>query len=115
MPALPPPVIVLKYKSAAAGGRGMDLRDASIDWDEPNDEGSNTAHIAEHGLTPEEVESVLFAAGTTFDVSNASGRPIAFGTNLTGRFIAVVFEVLNPAEPLILRPITAYEVPEPRK
>ena len=29
----------------------MDLRDALIDWDDPNDEGSNTAHIAEHGLT----------------------------------------------------------------
>ena len=36
----------------------MDLRDALVDWDEPDDEGSNTAHIAEHGLTPEEVESI---------------------------------------------------------
>ena len=31
----------------------MDLRDALIDWDDPNDEGSNTAHIGEHDLTPE--------------------------------------------------------------
>ncbi len=91
----------------------MDLRDALIDWDEAEDEGSNTAHIAEHGLTPEEVESALFDDKTTFDVSHSSGRPIAFGVTHTGRFIAVVFEVLNPADPLILRPITAYEVPEP--
>ena len=91
----------------------MDLRDALIDWDEPEDEGSNTAHIAEHGLTPQEVESALFDENTTFDVSDSSGRPIAFGSTDTGRFIAVVFEVLNPDDPLILRPITAYDVPEP--
>jgi uncharacterized DUF497 family protein len=91
----------------------MDLHDALIDWDEPNDDCSNTAHIAEHGLTPEEVESVLFDDNTTFDVSDASGRPVAFGSTNTARFIVVVFEVLNVADPLIIRPITAYEVPEP--
>jgi uncharacterized DUF497 family protein len=83
-----------------------------VDWDEPNDEGGNTAHIAEHGLTPEEVESALFDENTTFDVSDSSGRPLAFGTTEAGRFIVVVFEVLNPADPLVLRPITAYDVPE---
>ncbi len=91
----------------------MDLRDALIDLDEPDDEGSNTAHVAEHGLTPEEVESALFDQNTTFDISGSTGRPIAFGNTVTGRFIAVVFEVLNVADPLTIRPITAYEVPEP--
>ena len=91
----------------------MDLRDATIDWDDPNDDSSNVAHIAEHGLSPEEVESVLFDTNTTFDVSHSSGLPIAFGTTDTGRFIAVVFDVLHIADPLILRPVTAYEVPEP--
>jgi uncharacterized DUF497 family protein len=93
----------------------MDLREALIDWDEPDDEGSNTAHIAEHGLTPQEVESALVDENTTFDVSDSSGRPVAFGRTDTGRFIAIVFEVLNPDDPLIIRPITAYEVPEPRE
>ena len=93
----------------------MDLRDALIDWDEPEDEGSNTAHIAEHGLIPEEVESALFNETTTFDVSESSGRPLAFGYTATRRFIVVVFEVLNPADPLIIRPITAYDVPEPKE
>jgi uncharacterized DUF497 family protein len=82
----------------------MDLRDALIDWDEPDDEGGNTAHIAEHGLTPEEVESALYDERTTFDLSDSSGRPIAFGSTDTGRFIAVVFDVLNLADPLVLRP-----------
>jgi uncharacterized DUF497 family protein len=91
----------------------MDLRDALIDWDDIDDEGSNTAHVAEHGLTTEEIESALFADDTAFDVSDSSGRPIAFGTTVTGRHIVVVFEVLNLADPLIIRPITAYDVPEP--
>jgi uncharacterized DUF497 family protein len=90
----------------------MDLRDALIDWDDPDDEGGNTAHIAEHGLTPNEVESALLDDDTTFDMSDSSGRPIAFGTTDTGRFIAIVFEVLNPDDPLVIRPITAYEVPD---
>jgi uncharacterized DUF497 family protein len=91
----------------------MDLRHALIDWDEPEDEGSNTVLIAEHALTPEEVESALVDENTTFDVSDSSGRPIAVGSTSTGRFIAIMFEVLNPADPLVLCPITAYDVPEP--
>ena len=91
----------------------MDLRDALIDWDGPDEEGSNTAHVAEHDLTSDEIESALFDAETTFDVSDSSGRPIAFGITDTGRFIVIVFEVLNLVDPLVIRPITAYEVPEP--
>lgn len=75
--------------------------------------GSNTAHVAEHGLTPDEVDAALFDKHTTFDLSDSSGRPIAFGLTMTGRFIAIVFEVLNLADPLVIRPITAYDVPEP--
>jgi uncharacterized DUF497 family protein len=78
-----------------------------------DDAGSNAAHIAEHSLTPQEVESALLDENTTFDVSDSSGRPIAFGSTGTGRFIAVMFEVLNLADPLNIRPITAYDVPEP--
>ena len=90
----------------------MDLRDALIDWDDPDDEAGNAAHVAEHGLTPDEVDSVLFDENTAFDLSDSSGRPIAFGTTSTGRFIAVVFELQNLSDPLVIRPITAYEVPE---
>jgi uncharacterized DUF497 family protein len=80
-----------------------------------DDQGSNTAHIAEHGLTPEEVEHAVLHEATTFDLSHSSGRPIAFGTSGTGRFLAVVFDVQNLADPLVIRPITAYDVSEPRE
>jgi hypothetical protein len=66
-------------------------------------------------LTPDEVESALFDENTTFDVSDSSGLPVAFGMTNTGRFIVIVFDVLNLSDPLILRPITAYEVPEPKE
>jgi uncharacterized DUF497 family protein len=79
----------------------------------PTTRAATPAHVAEHGLLPEEVEFALFDEHTTFDVSDSSGRPIAFGSTGTGRFIVVVFEVLSPADPLIIRPITAYDVPEP--
>jgi hypothetical protein len=89
------------------------MEDALIDWDDAGDPDGNTAHIAEHGLSPGEVESVLHDPAASHDVSGSSGRPIAFGTTSTGRFIAVVYEVQNPDDPLVIRPITAYEVPEP--
>jgi hypothetical protein len=40
---------------------------------------------------------------------------LPIGSTGTGRFIAVVFELLNLADPLIVRPITAYDVPEPKE
>jgi uncharacterized DUF497 family protein len=88
------------------------MDDALVDWDDPNDPDGNTAHRAEHDLMPEEVEPVLLDPNASHDVSGSSSRPVVFGTTSTGRFIVVVYEVLNPDNPLIVRPITAYEVPE---
>lgn len=86
---------------------------ALVDWDDPGDPDGNTAHIGEHGLTPDEVESVIRDPNASHDVSGSTGRPVVFGTTNTGRYIVVVYEVLSPDDPLIVRPITAYEVPEP--
>jgi uncharacterized DUF497 family protein len=90
------------------------MEDALVDWDDPTDPDGNTAHIAEHGLTTEEVESVLLYSEAEHDVSGSSGRPNVFGLTYTGRFIIVVYEILNDDDPLIVRPVTAYDVPEPR-
>ncbi len=49
-----------------------------------SDENGNSAHIAEHGLTLDEVESVLIDLATTFDISDSSGRPFAFGDDEFG-------------------------------
>jgi hypothetical protein len=66
----------------------------------------NVAHLAEHGVLPEEAEEVLREPVAT-DVSRSSGRPIAFGITAGGRSLAVVYERLDR---ITVYPITAYEV-----
>jgi uncharacterized DUF497 family protein len=81
---------------------------ALIAWDEHDPDG-NARHIAEHDLSREEVESVLWDADNVGGTSRSTGRPIVFGWTSTGRFIAVVFE-WSSEDPPVIYPITAYEV-----
>jgi uncharacterized DUF497 family protein len=89
------------------------MEDALIDWDDPDDPLGNTAHIAEHGLSPEEVESVLRSPDAIEDSSDSSGRTILTGYALTGRRVCVAYDVLNPVDPLVIRPVTAFEPDDP--
>ena len=73
------------------------------EWD---DEEGNVAHIAEHGVSPEDVEEV-FENPVGQKKSHSSGRPIMFGYTSDGRRITVVYEQLDDKT---LYPITAYEV-----
>ena len=65
-----------------------------IYWDLDNDPNGNVWHIAEHGITKDEVEAVLMQPECV-DVSRSSGRRIAIGEARVGR---------------IVYPITAYEI-----
>lgn len=71
-------------------------------------EDGNLAHIAEHGLSPDDIERVIenYIAEET---SRSSGRPIRFGFAPDGRYIAVVFEWVDDET---VYPVTAYEVEE---
>jgi uncharacterized DUF497 family protein len=80
----------------------------SIVWDDS--EGGNVEHIAEHGLTPDEVEEVLRDPNSKFSRSRRTGLPLAFGYTSGGRYILVAFEQIDDST---VYPITAYEVPEP--
>ena len=73
-------------------------------WDD--DPRGNVSHIAEHGLTPEDVEDVLFGV-YELDASNSSGLPIALGFTSAGEYICVVFEW---ADEDTVYPVTAYTV-----
>ena len=81
-----------------------------IVWDLGDDPDGNVQHIAEHGLTVDEVEDVLSAAEELL-ASHSSGRPITFGETRTGRYIAVVFDIIDE-DPLSVYPVTAYETAE---
>ena len=59
-------------------------------WDDSP--GGNVEHIAEHGLTPEEVESA-FDNIETETTSRSTGRPAIFGRMLQGDVIFVVYEL----------------------
>jgi uncharacterized DUF497 family protein len=78
-------------------------------WDDDDDPDGNVQHIAEHGLTIEDVEHVL-ENPTAEGTSESTGRPCFFGHTPGGDFIIVVYEQID--EDTIV-PVTAYEVPEP--
>jgi uncharacterized DUF497 family protein len=80
-----------------------------IIWDLDDDLWGNVQHIAEHGVTIEEVEEVLLDACSTQSTSRSSGEAIMFGRTAEGRPLAVVFAHVDD-NPLTVRPITAYEV-----
>ena len=57
-----------------------------------NDPGGNVEHVAEHGLTPEEVESAFddIESETT---SRTTGRPAIFGRTIGGDTIFVAYDL----------------------
>jgi uncharacterized DUF497 family protein len=79
-------------------------------WDLDEEPDGNVQHIAEHGLTVAEVESVLLNADNETDASASTGRPITFGWTYTGRHIAVVWDQAHD-DPRTVYPVTAYETP----
>ena len=83
--------------------------DAIIAWDVEDDPQGNVQHIAEHGIAMEEVEDVLLNENNMVGESRSRGRPITIGATSTGRRIAVIWEQALD-NPLIIRPITAYEI-----
>jgi hypothetical protein len=59
------------------------MRPLDIVWNYDDPEG-NVAHIAQHGLTPDDVEAVLLDPDEEL-VSRETGRPIALGLTPKGR------------------------------
>ena len=75
-------------------------------WDLPDDPDGNVQHIAEHGLTPIDVEYVLNHPKRR-QTSRSSGHPIVFGFTPSGETIAVVVEEIDEGT---VYPVTAYPV-----
>jgi hypothetical protein len=91
------------------------MEPSQIIWDLEDDPEGNYWHIVVegHGLTADDVDEVLTAYHSSATRSHSSGLPITFGETSTGRYIAVVFEYAS-RDPLIVRPVTAYEAPRPK-
>ena len=84
------------------------MKFVQIIWDDDDLPEGNVQHIAEHGLTMEDVEYVL-ENPTKEEISSSTGRPCCFGHTPEGDFIIVVYE---QADGDVIYPVTAYEVPE---
>lgn len=89
---------------------GVSRMYAQVIWDD--EPGGNVEHIAEHDLTPDEVDSVLCDDKIETSYSHSSGLPCKFGYTNTGRYIMVVWKDVNN-DPRIIYPVTAYPVQEP--
>jgi len=66
--------------------------------------GGNVEHIAEHGITTEEVEAVI-CHPLEKTTSRSSGRPVVTGYTEDGRHILVVYEEIDE---VTVYPVTAY-------
>jgi hypothetical protein len=71
----------------------------------------NIEHIAEHGLSQDDVQYV-FDNPSGFGVSRSSGEDVVFGYTPDGRYIACVFQAVDDSTAW---PITAFDVPEPKR
>jgi uncharacterized DUF497 family protein len=78
-------------------------------WDSEDDPEGNVAHIAEHGLSVEDVEAVLDQPGSE-GRSRSSGARVVWGFTPDDKYIIVVYEEIDEDT---IRVTTAYEVPEP--
>ena len=70
--------------------------------------GENEAHLAEHGVTPDEFEEVV-GNPDWVQLSRTTGRPIAFGETSSGKYLACIYELIDE---FVVLPITAYEPEE---
>ena len=71
----------------------------------------NIEHIAEHGLTQDDVQHV-FDNPTGYGVSRSSGEPAVFGYTPDGRYIIVVYCEIDDFS---VYPVTAFDVQEPQR
>jgi hypothetical protein len=77
-------------------------------WDLDDDPEGNVEHIAEHGLSKDDVRWVL-EHPLHHEVSRTSGRPMVYGYTSYGVYILVAYEKVDEQT---VYPVTAYEVEE---
>ena len=84
-------------------------------WDLEDDPDGNYVHIViEHDVSQDEVWEVVSDPQNETVPSDSSGRPCTFGYTSSGRYLLVVWEHVED-EPRTIKPVTAYEVPPPRR
>ena len=89
------------------------MRIEQLIWNEDDDPDGKVAHIAEHGIDIDEVEDVLYNSKNRTGSSTHPGRTLTCDSTETGRFLRVAWEHASE-NPLIVKPVTAFESIPPR-
>lgn len=78
-------------------------------WDDPDDPAGNVAHIARHGVLPDEVEEAL--TSSLLVLRGRDGRYLSYGRTADGRLLFLVFapKGRSRVKPLTARPMTSAE------
>lgn len=84
------------------------MRIEGVIWYEDDDPDGNVAPIAEHDISIDEVEDVMYDPRNRTGPSNHAGRMLTCGETETGRFICVAWERAGD-DPSILKPVTAFD------
>jgi hypothetical protein len=86
------------------------VRIQGFEWDREDDANGNVAHIAKHGVVPEEVEEAL--VDNPVVLRTADGRYLGYGKTGDGRPLFVVFVSKSGG---IVRPLTARAMTDAEK
>lgn len=81
-----------------------------IEWDAEDETRGNVRHIADNGLSIDEVEDVLYDPASRPGQSRSSKRPALIGRTSTGKTIIVTYERHKDAGHVVIRPVSAYEI-----
>ena len=78
-----------------------------VEWDGEDDPRGNARHIADNGLSIDEVEDVIYDPGSRPVQSRRSKRPALIGQPSTGKTIIVIYERHRDTEIVVIRPVSA--------
>jgi uncharacterized DUF497 family protein len=81
-----------------------------VEWDSEAEPSGNVRHIADNGLSIDEVEDILYDPVSRPVRSRSSKRPALIGQTSTGKTIIVIYERHEDAGFVIIRPVSAYEI-----
>ncbi len=81
-----------------------------VEWDREDDPRGNVRHVADNGLSIDEVEDVIFDPKSRPVQSRSSRRPALIGQTSTGKTIIVIYERHKDAGIVVIRPVSAYEI-----
>ncbi len=84
-----------------------------VEWDAEDDPRGNVRHIADNGLSVDEVEDVIYDPQSRQVQSRSSKRPALIGRTSSGKTVIVIYERHKDGGIIVIRPVSAFEIVVP--